>query len=204
MRPLIKTEADALALIAATYSDPRPDIHEPLALDQWQGWEAMIWEAPATEVIASFLPLTLELHTWDPGEHLEYLEEYHEDNLGEKGAKKRQAALRRGAALTQEETDALVCAWDETADGRDVLGYTVFRVGPPFLQSDETRSIYFLCRDASGAQHSDLLKVIGSLRSLDEILEFFPIESRDTYLFDASMTKGEGEDLQRRFFPQAT
>ena len=200
MRPLITSEADALALIAATFSDNRPDIHEPLALDEWQAWDAMIWAAPCTQHIASFFPLTLELHTWNPREHLEYLEEYHEDNLGEAGSKKRQKALRQGAPLTEEEADALSCAWDESADGRGVRGYDLFRVGPPFTQSEEGRYIYFLCRNSSGAQHSDLEEVTGPLRSLDEVLACFPLQARAIYTFDDSRTRGEGESFKHQFF----
>jgi hypothetical protein len=204
MRPLIKTEAGALALIASTYSDQRPDIHEPLALDEWQAWGDMIFEAPATSCLARFYLVVDEVPAWNSEDHLEELEEYHIESLGEDAAQERQEALRQGAPLTDEEAEEFARVWEESAYSRGLSIYYLHRVGPPFNTSDETRSIYFLSLHNEMGQYSDLEEVTGPLRSLDEVLECFPVDRRSLYEFDDSMTEGEGKDLQRWFFPQAT
>ncbi len=204
MRPLIKTETDALALVAATYSDQRPDIHEPLTFRECQTWGDMIFDAPTASCIARFYPVVEEVPAWNPEIHLEDLAEYHVESLGEDAAQKRQEELQQGASLTEEEAEEFEEDWEESADSRGVSIYYLHRLGPPFSTSEETRSIYFLCLHNEGGQYSDLEEVTGPLRSLDEALECFPVDRRSLYEFDTSMTDGEGEEFKRRFFPQAT
>lgn len=204
MRPLLKTEADALALIAVTYSENRPDIHEALTEGELQAWDAMIFSAPATQRIARFYPTMEDTPDWNPELHLEDLEEYHYDNLGEEEAEQRQDELRQGAPLTEEEATEFARVWEESAMSRGVRIYYLHRVGPPFTTSDEQRSIYFLCQHSEGGQYSDLEYVTGPLRSLDEVLEQFEKASRDQYEFDDSMTDGEGVAFKEQFFAEAT
>lgn len=195
MRNLIRTEDDALLLIEATHRDPRPAPYDEVAFSEQRKWfeGSGIEKAPAVQIISHFCQMTGDTPDWDPTIHLEEIERFLIESLGEEQAENRREELEQGSSLTVSEYEAFVQTWEENGGTRV---FHLYRVGSPFAKSSEKRSIYFLCEHCELGPYSDLKKVTGPLRSL----EGFPVSSRVHHEFLRPALTDEDNHFQRLFF----